>query len=84
MIAEGKEVFNGTCSHCHGPNGEQSVKKIDLRRLTLRYGDGAHNMFWKTVHEGRPTKGMPTWKGVFTDEQFTEIFVFLSTIQSPE
>ena len=83
-VAEGKEVFNGTCAHCHGPNAEQSVKKIDLRRLTLRYGDGAHNMFWKTVHEGRPTKGMPTWKGVFTDEQFTGIFAFLSTIQSTE
>ena len=62
----------------------QSVKKIDLRRLTLRYGDGAHNMYWKTVHEGRPAKGMPTWKGVFTDEQFTEIFAFLSTIQAKE
>jgi ABC-type amino acid transport substrate-binding protein len=84
LIAEGKEVFNGTCAHCHGPNAEQSVKKIDLRRLTLRYSDGAHNVFWKTVHEGRPTKGMPTWKGVFTDEQFTDIFAFLSTIQSTE
>src|SRR5271166_1846001 len=84
LIAEGQEVFNGTCAHCHGPNAEQGVKKIDLRRLTLRYGDGAHNMFWKTVHEGRPTKGMPTWKGVFTDEQFTEIFAFLSSIQSTE
>ncbi len=84
LVAAGKEVFNGTCAHCHGPDGDQSVKKIDLRRLTLRYGDGAHNMFWKTVHEGRPAKGMPTWKGVFSDEQFTEIFAFLSTIQAKE
>ena len=84
MIAAGKEVFNGICAHCHGPDAVQGVKKIDLRRLTLRYGDGAHNMFWKTVHEGRPAKGMPTWKGVFTDEQFTQIFAFLSSIQSKE
>ena len=84
LVAGGKEVFNGTCAHCHGVNAEQSVKKIDLRRLTLRYGDGAHNMFWKTVHEGRPTKGMPTWKEVFTDEQFTQIYAYLSSIQSNE
>ncbi len=84
LIAEGKEAFNGTCAHCHGPDGVQGVKKIDLRRLTLRYGDGAHNMYWKAVHEGRPTKGMPTWKGVFTDEQFTAIYAFLSSIQSTE
>ena len=84
LIAEGKEVFNGTCAHCHGVDAMQGVKKIDLRRLTLRYGDGAHNMYWKTVHEGRPTKGMPTWKGVFTDEQLTEIYAFLSSIQSKD
>ncbi len=83
-IAAGKEVFNSTCAHCHGPDAVQGVHKIDLRRLTMRYGDGAHNMYWKTVHEGRPAKGMPTWKGVFTDEQFTQIFAFLSTIQSKE
>ncbi len=84
VVAEGKEVFNGTCAHCHGPDAVQGVKKIDLRRLTLRYGEGAHNMYWKTVHEGWPTKGMPTWKGVFTEEQFTKIYAFLSSIQSTE
>ncbi len=84
LIAEGKEVFNGTCAHCHGPDAVQGEKRIDLRRLTLRYDEGAHNMFWKTVHEGRPSKGMPTWKGVFTDEQFTDIWAFLSTIQTKE
>ena len=84
MIAAGKEVFNGTCAHCHGPDAVQGVHKTDLRRMTMRYGDGAHNMYWKTVHEGRPAKGMPTWKGVFTDEQITQIFAFLSTVQSTE
>jgi ABC-type amino acid transport substrate-binding protein/mono/diheme cytochrome c family protein len=84
QIAAGKEVFNGICAHCHGPDAVQGVKKIDLRRLTLRYGDGAHNIYWKTVHEGRPAKGMPTWKGVFTDEQFEQIYAFLFSVQSKE
>jgi polar amino acid transport system substrate-binding protein len=84
LIAKGKEVFDGTCAHCHGPAAVVGVKKIDLRRLTLRYGDRAHNIFWKAVHEGRPEKGMPTWKGVFTDEQFTEIYAFLSSVQLKE
>ncbi len=84
LIAAGREVFNGTCAHCHGVDAMQGVKKIDLRRLTLRYGDGAHNMFWKTVHEGRQTKGMPAWKEVFTDEQLAQIYAFLSAIQSAE
>src|SRR5574337_47097 len=84
MASEGKDVFNGTCAHCHGPDAVQSVKKIDLRRLKLRYGDGALNMFWKTVHEGRPSKGMPTWKEVFSDKQFEDVYAYLSTLQSKE
>ncbi len=38
MIAEGKEVFNGICAHCHGPDAVMGQKRVDLRRLTLRYG----------------------------------------------
>ncbi|MDE2578550.1 MAG: transporter substrate-binding domain-containing protein [Hyphomicrobiales bacterium] len=84
VIAEGKEIFNGTCSHCHGPDAVQSEKKIDLRRLTIRYDADMRNVFWKTVHEGRPSKGMPSWKDVFTDDQFEKIFAFLQTVQSKE
>ena len=62
----------------------QAVKKIDLRRMTLRYGDGAHNVYWKTVHEGRQTKGMPAWKEVFTDEQLTQIYAFIASLQTTE
>jgi polar amino acid transport system substrate-binding protein len=35
------------------------------------------------VHEGRPAKGMPAWKEVFTDDQFESIYAFLLTVQSP-
>ena len=39
-------------------------------------------MFFKTVTNGRPAKGMPSWKDVFTGEQFTSIFAFLKTVQT--
>lgn len=83
-VAEGKEVFNGTCSHCHGPDAIQSEKKIDLRRLTLRYEKEAFGTYWKTVQEGRPSKGMPAWKEVFTDDQLKKVWAFLHTVQSKE
>ena len=83
-IAEGKEIFNGTCAHCHGPDGVQGEKRIDLRRLNLRYDSDMHNVYWKTVHDGRPSKGMPSWKDVFTDEQFNQIWDYLQTVQSKE
>ncbi|OPY95909.1 cytochrome C [Bradyrhizobium sacchari] len=81
-VGAGKEIFNGTCAHCHGPDAVQSERKIDLRLLRHRYGDEMRDKFWTTVHEGRPTKGMPAWKEVFTDDQFDNIFSFLLTVQS--
>ena len=80
-VADGKEVFNGTCSHCHGPDAVQAERHLDLRRLTKRYGDDARNKFWTTVHDGRPAKGMPSWKDVFTDDQLNNVYAFLQTVQ---
>jgi len=79
----GKEIFNGTCAHCHGPDAVQSERRIDLRLLQNRYGDEMRPKFWTTVHEGRPAKGMPPWKEVFTDDQFESIYAFLLTVQTP-
>ncbi len=81
-VREGKEVFNGTCAHCHGPDAEQAERKIDLRLLHHRYGGGMEEMFFKTVNNGRPSKGMPSWKDVFTEDQFVSIFAFLKTVQA--
>lgn len=82
-VSAGKEIFNGTCAHCHGPDAVQSERRIDLRLLHNRYGDDMRTKFWTTVHDGRPAKGMPSWKEVFTDDQFESIYAFLLTVQAP-
>ncbi|CCD97231.1 Mox; cytochrome c like protein [Bradyrhizobium sp. ORS 375] len=84
VVAAGKEIFNGTCAHCHGPDAVQAERRIDLRRLQTRYGEDMRDKYWTTVHEGRPSKGMPAWKEVFTDDQFESIYTFLQTVQSSE
>ena len=81
-VNAGHEIFNGTCAHCHGPDAVQSEKRIDLRRLKLRYGDSVRETFWRTVHEGRPAKGMPSWKDVFDDTQLDQVYAYLMTVQS--
>jgi ABC-type amino acid transport substrate-binding protein/mono/diheme cytochrome c family protein len=82
LVEEGHKIFNGTCSHCHGPDAKQSVKKIDLRLLHHRYGDESESVYHETVTHGRPSKGMPNWSGVFTEDDFKKIYAYLSTIQS--
>jgi polar amino acid transport system substrate-binding protein len=81
-VNQGKEIFNSTCAHCHGIDAIQSERRIDLRRLQLRYGENARSTFWTTVHEGRPSKGMPAWKEVLADDVLNDIFSYLATIQT--
>jgi len=82
-VNDGHEIFNGTCAHCHGPDAVQSERRIDLRQLQRRYGEEMHDKYWKTVHEGRPAKGMPSWKDVFDDGKLEDVYAYLATVQTP-
>ncbi|WP_082747838.1 c-type cytochrome [Bradyrhizobium macuxiense] len=83
-IKAGRETFNGTCAHCHGPDAVQSERRIDLRLLKKRYGADMEATFWKTVHEGRPAKGMPSWKDVFSDDELKNVYAYLQTLQTSD
>jgi mono/diheme cytochrome c family protein len=80
-VADGKEIFNGTCAHCHGPDAVQSERRINLRLLKHRYGETMDQVFQLTVTKGRPAKGMPAWEGIFSDDDFTKILAYLKTVQ---
>ena len=78
---KGKEIFNSTCAHCHGPNGVVEDRKINLRRLHLKYGEQLEETYFTTVTNGRPTKGMPAWKDVFSHQDFADVLGYLRTIE---
>jgi polar amino acid transport system substrate-binding protein len=79
----GHEIFNGTCAHCHGPDAVQAERKINLRLLKQRYAEEMEPTFWKTVHDGRPAKGMPSWKDVFSDDELKNVYAYLQSVQEP-
>jgi len=81
-VADGRKIFNGTCSHCHGPNAVQADKHIDLRLLRHRYGETTEKVFHEVVTKGRPSKGMPNWSKVFSEDDFKKIYAYLNTVQS--
>ncbi|MBR0758096.1 transporter substrate-binding domain-containing protein [Bradyrhizobium jicamae] len=80
-VKAGRELFNGTCAHCHGPDAVQAERKIDLRLLKKRYADDMESTYWKTVHDGRPAKGMPAWKDVYSDDELKNVYSYLLTVQ---
>jgi mono/diheme cytochrome c family protein len=82
LVDEGRSLFNQYCSHCHGPNAQQGERPRDLRRLKLRYGDDAPEVFYTTINNGRLELGMPVWKGVLSEDVMWRIFTFLETQQA--
>jgi len=82
VTAEGRSLFNQYCAHCHGPNAVQGERPLDLRRLTLRYGRQAPDVFYEAMSKGRLDKGMPVWKGVLSDEVLRRILSYLQTVQT--
>ena len=81
---EGASLLNQYCAHCHGQWAEQGERVRDLRRLNIRYGNDAVSMYFSTVNNGRPDKGMPVWKGVLSDDILWKIYTFLETVQAEE
>lgn len=84
LVEEGGSLLNQYCSHCHGPYAVQGERPRDLRRLNLRYGEYAAETFYTTAQNGRPEKGMPSWKGILEDDILWKIFTFLQSIQATE
>ncbi|MGH8820924.1 MAG: c-type cytochrome [Rhodoferax sp.] len=80
----GREFFNSTCAHCHSPDGASPIRARDLRRLKGLFGDKWPEVAKTTIENGRPDLGMPTWKGILTDQQIKQILAFLATIQSDD
>jgi len=79
--AAGRVKFNDSCSHCHSVDGASPLSERDLRRLRLRYDAKWPEMAVKTINEGRPELGMPTWKGVLKPDELANILAFFGTIQ---
>jgi mono/diheme cytochrome c family protein len=82
VLEEGGSLLNQYCSHCHGPYAEQGERVRDLRRLNIRYGDDAINLYWTTVNNGRMDKGMPVWKEAISDDIKWRIYTFLQSVQT--
>jgi polar amino acid transport system substrate-binding protein len=82
-IAQGHQLFNDNCSHCHGPDAVEGVERRNLRLLHHLYGDVMDQVFMTTVTHGRVTLGMPNWSGILTEGQFHDILAYLHSVQDP-
>lgn len=80
-VQSARTKFNSQCSHCHGTDAVSPLRERDLRRLQLRYSDGWRELASTTIANGRPDKGMPTWKDSLDEAEIKRIVGFLATLQ---
>lgn len=80
-LTAGRTLFNVHCSHCHSPNAQSPDAQRDLRLLHTRYGEQVNEVFYTTVTQGRPAKGMPPWGPILNEETIWKIKTFLESVQ---
>jgi cytochrome c55X len=70
-IAAGAEIYQETCSACHGERAVSPGAIPDLRKL----GPDERPKFDVVVTDGKGQ--MPAWGGVLSDEQIGQIWAYI-------
>jgi len=71
-LAEGAEIFNGICAHCHGNDGQGATLGPNISTRVNREDDQALLAFLRT---GNPEKGMPPV--VVDDQQMPSLLSYM-------
>ncbi len=78
-IGEGKETFASTCAPCHRADGGGNIGP-NLTDGYWLHGNKPSDIY-KTVTEGVPAKGMPTWGPVLGEERVEQVVAYVLSIE---
>jgi cytochrome c len=73
----GWKYFHVYCYRCHGTDAFGGQLAPDLRHSVGPEGSVTRDVFIQTVTNGRPTKGMPTWGPLLTQEQILGLYAYV-------
>jgi cytochrome c oxidase cbb3-type subunit III len=81
-LAQGKDVFITTCAACHKADGSGNIGP----NLTDAYWihGGKPTDVYKTVTEGVPAKGMPTWTPVLGEQRVEAVVAYVMSIENTD
>ena len=80
---EGWRRYMTTCARCHGDDAVGGTMAPDLRK-TVASDAASRSSFHATVAEGRPTKGMPSFKSSLSAEHIDAIYAYVLARASKE
>ncbi len=83
QVYQGWRTFAVNCERCHGQDAVGSSLAPSLihslgEGSVLGTGPVDHELFVRTVVDGRVPKGMPAWKGLLSDAQVEQLWAYLS------
>lgn len=95
VIARGKELFITSCAGCHGMQGkgdgqQQMMDSLGYptkaRDLTagIFKGDSSSEELYLRMMAGMPGSPMPSYDGVFTQEQIWDLIHYVQSLVPPE
>lgn len=73
----GSSIYASNCALCHGQNGEGGAAPA-LVGVKDRLGEEEH---LAVVRDGRPGKGMPSWKERLTEKEIRDVVVYERTLE---
>jgi cytochrome c oxidase cbb3-type subunit 3 len=79
-LAQGKEVFTTTCAACHKPDAGGNIGP-NLTDAYWIHGNKPTDIY-KTVSEGVPAKGMPTWTPVLGEQRVEAAVAYVISIEN--
>jgi cytochrome c oxidase cbb3-type subunit 3 len=78
-LAEGKQIFTGTCAPCHGPLGQGLVGPNLTDKFWL-HGGGAVDIH-ASITKGYPEKGMRPWGPVLGAARVRSVAAFVVSLK---
>jgi cytochrome c oxidase cbb3-type subunit 3 len=78
-LALGKEVFVSTCAACHKADGGGNIGP-NLTDSYWIHGNKPTDIY-KTVTDGVPAKGMPTWTPVLGEQRVEAVVAYVISIE---
>jgi mxaJ protein len=74
---QGWKWFHVYCFRCHGVDAFGGQLAPDLRHSVGPEGNVTHEVFLRTATDGRPTKGMPSWKALLDSTQIEDLYAYV-------
>ena len=77
-LAEGGTIFVRYCAVCHGREGVGGIGP------SLRDAVTIHGSTSTVVAEGVPTRGMPAWRPMLTEEEFRAVVAYVEALPTAQ